>query len=349
MAAMIDDGRLRLSGDVGADWSEDHFTAADVAFCLMQVDPNVDLPVHLNSGGGYATEGAAIHALFTARPGAINIVVEGIAASAASLIAMAGDTVTMSAGSVMMIHDPSGMTFGTAADHEKTVEQLETLASGYSRIYAAKSGQSLAACRAVMKRETWMTPEQAVASGFADTASETPAEPVAAFDYRLYAHAPKRLVALAKQKNWSFEARERAKAPTSPRQQQEPTMTDKPNGGDTAAELDRLRKENAEMKAKDQDRERRDAVMALPEAKGCEDLAKALADAGLDAEKAKTALLAAPKAMASDEDAGEELPDPAFYAQSRATAAGLGGGGSPKTKAKIDRAAIFAMRAKNGG
>lgn len=339
MAAILDGGKLRLSGYVGGEYFEDGFTASDVVMAFAQVEPESDLDIHLNSYGGIATEGAAIHALIVQRPGRTNIVVDGIAASAASLIAMAGETVTMSSGAVMMIHDPATFAYGPAADLLKAVGQLEALGTSYARVYADKSGQSVEDCREIMKAETWFTADQAVEAGFADATSAEKAVPVAAFDYRAFAHAPKRLVALARQKKWSIEA-------STPRHNQEPSMTDKPAGGVDTAELERLRSENAKLTAAATDRERRDAVLALPEAKGREALAEVLADSGLTAEKAKAALAAAGTASSEAEEEG--LPDPQAYERRRSTAAGLGGGQPPAPKAKIDRAAIFAMRAKQG-
>lgn len=337
MAAILDGGRLRLSGYVGDYYNGDGFTSADVVMALAGVEEDATLDVYLNSYGGVATEGAAIHALLTARPGTTNIVVEGIAASAASLIAMAGERVTMSAGAVMMIHDPATFAFGPAADLLKAVDQLEVLGTSYARVYAAKSGKSADACREIMKAETWLTAEDAVEGGFADATSDTPAVPVAAFDYRAFAHAPKRLVALAKQKKWSIEA-------CTPRQIKEPSMTDKPTGGVDTAELDRLRAENADLKQAASARARTDAIMALPEAKGHEALAQVLAAADMSVDQAKAALAAAAPAP-SEEDEEEDLPDPLAYDRRRATAAGLTAApGRPK--ARIDRAAIFAMRAK---
>lgn len=204
MAAILEDGKLRLSGYVGDYYYDDGFTSNDVVIALAQIEDDAELDVFVNSPGGIATEGAAIHALLSARPGVTNVVVEGIAASAASLIAMAGSKVTMSAGSVMMIHDPSGMTWGTSDDHAKTIEGLEALATAYARVYAGKSGKSAEDCREIMKAERWFTPEQAVEEGFADATTETKAKAVAAFDYRVFAHAPQRLKTMASKKNWSL-------------------------------------------------------------------------------------------------------------------------------------------------
>lgn len=334
MAAIMDGGKLRLSGSVGDYYFDDGFTYDDVVYVLAAVEDDADLDVYINSPGGVATEGAAIHALLRARSGKNNVVVEGIAASAASLIAMAGDTVTMALGSIMMIHDPSGFAWGTSTEVSKTVDQLEALATSYARVYASKSGKTPAECREIMKNEVWLTPDEAVADGFADATGEVRAVAVAAFDYRKFQHAPNKLVALAKTKNWAFPAQMKAAPPAPPRQSQEPSMTDKTTGGgDDAAELARLRAENTTMKTEKDDRTRRDAIMALPEADGRTDQAKALCDTpGITADQAKAIMAASPKAAAVDDEDDQDTPDPAAYARTRATAAGLEGGKAPKGK-----------------
>ncbi|NKK92384.1 Clp protease ClpP [Rhizobium leguminosarum bv. viciae] len=286
MSAILEDGKLRLSGYVGDYYYEDGFTSSDVVIALADVDDASALTVYLNSGGGIATEGAAIHALLSARKGKTDVVVEGIAASAASLIAMAGKTVTMSAGAVMMIHDPSGYTIGTSQDHAKTIEGLEALATAYARVYAAKSGKTAAQCREIMKEERWLTPQQAVSEGFADRTTETQATPVAAFDYRAYARAPERLVALAASKNWTRERPEVA----------------------------------AKMSSPDAEKERIKAILGSPEAKGREDLAQHLAfESGSTVAEAVAAL------SKSNRSNDGELPDKATFEASRQPIAAGGG------------------------
>ncbi|CAD7036459.1 Clp protease ClpP [Pseudorhizobium halotolerans] len=321
MSAILEDGKLRLSGYVGDYYFEDGFTSSDVVLALAQIDDDEDLDVHINSGGGVASEGAAIHALLSARSGTTNIVIEGIAASAASLIAMAGETVTMSAGSVMMIHDPSGYTFGTSEDHSKTIEGLEALATAYARVYAAKSGKSAEECRAIMKGERWLTPQQAVDEGFADATTEVTADAVAAFDYRIYAHAPKRLTALASKKNWRLEGADKQAAPAAHRPTKEHTMSDKTNGGDKSADFEKEKAEAAKA-AVAAYQARRKNVMALEEAKGREGLAETLIETDLSEEAIKTALAAAPTAQPASDD---QRPDPKAYEASRGAGAGLGG------------------------
>ena len=347
MAAILEGNTLTLTGDVGDYWFGDHFTHADVVVALAQVEEDSDLTVYLNSGGGLTDEGSAIHALLSRRPGTTDIVVDGVAASAASLIAMAGDTVTMSAGSIMMIHDPSVFTFGTSADHAKSVEMLEAIGTAYARVYASKSGKTTDECRAIMKAEKWLAPEEAVAEGFADRTSDDAAKPVAAFDYRIYAHAPQRLKTLASKKNWRRpdDAGKRTSASVSTRQKQEIPMTDKTTAEDkTAADLDKAKAE-ASRDAVAADRERRKSIMALEEAKGRETLAAYYADETDDSvDRVTKALAAAPKAQATDER------DPAAdYERRRLNGEGLNGNtpaptATAKVKAGWDRAVETANR-----
>lgn len=345
MACILNGGELTLTGDVGDLWFDDHFTHGDVVLALAQVNDDAPLTVFLNSGGGVAYEGAAIHALLSRRAGVTDIVVDGVAASAASLIAMAGDTVTMSAGSVMMIHDPAMITVGNSDEHGKTIDMLDALATSYARVYAAKSGKTPDECRAIMKAERWYSPEEAVADGFADQTRDDKAKPVAAFDYRAYAHAPQRLVALASNKNWRLPDAKKPKASASAPhgQPHEVSMTDKERAdalaaenetlkaqlksgkdADTAAELEQLRAEKRE-------RENTDAIMALEEAKGREAQARALASAGVKADAAKAILAAAPAPTAGTSSAPTATnPDQ----ERRLNGEGLGAGsGAPNAKA----------------
>lgn len=330
MAATIEDGKLRLSGYVGDYYYDDGFTSSDVVLALAQINDTDELDCHINSPGGIASEGAAIHALLAARAGVTNIVVEGIAASAASLIAMAGATVTMSAGAVMMIHDPSGMTWGTSDDHSKTIEGLEALATAYARVYAAKSGKTADECRTIMKEEKWFTPQQAVETGFADATTEGQTEPVAAFDYRLFAHAPKQLVALTKKKHWSPPTS--SAAPAAKRPTKETLMKDTTEGGTMTADI---AKATADAKA------RIKAIMTSGEAEGREDQAQHLAyETEMSLEDAVAILEKAPKPTAAQE------PAPVDYAQRRTAAAGLASPGGKPNTLKVDL--VAGMKRRHG-
>lgn len=337
MAAILEDGKLRLSGYVGDYYYDDGFTSADVVMALAQVDENAPLTVFLNSAGGIATEGSAIHALLSGRVGQTDIVVEGIAASAASLIAMAGKTVTMSAGSIMMIHDPATSAWGTSKELGKAIEYLEASATAYARVYANKSGKTAEDCRAIMQEEQWFTPEQAVEAGFADKTTQTAAEPVAAFDYTKYTHAPAELTALARKNNWSMSASKAAPAAQARHSQENDMKTDKERADELAAENAKLKSQITEATASVDaavlaDRNRRTAIMALPEAKGREALAEHLFGLGNSAEQAKATLAVSPANAAAD--------DTSTFENRRLNGEGLNGDGKKPDKA--DRAVLSA-------
>jgi|UPI000345BFB5 ATP-dependent Clp protease protease subunit len=237
MTVLVNGSEIVLSGTVGDLYWDECFTASDVILALAQVGRGQDVTIRLNSGGGIATEGAAIHSAIAAHGGRKTIVVEGIAASAASVIAMAGDDVVMSPGALMMVHDPSGFTFGTVDDHEKQIVALTALATAMAGIFAEKTGKSADEVRADMRAEIWMTPEEAVAGGYADRvltrASGADPEPQpTAFDYRHFEHPPERLVALSDRRAWTNRARPTAAAPAaSPRQKENPMANDKAGSG----------------------------------------------------------------------------------------------------------------------
>lgn len=185
---------LHLFGSVGFSfWGEDCFTSKDVNDWLAA--QSGDITIRLNSGGGDAVEGQAIHAALVRYPGKVTVVVDGCAASAASLIAMAGDEIVMSLGSWMLIHDPATPYTegrGTTDDHARLSQHLDAIADGYAAIYAERSGNSVAVCRELMRKETLLTADAAVQMGFASRIETgAVAKPVAAFDYRIYANVPK--------------------------------------------------------------------------------------------------------------------------------------------------------------
>ena len=231
MSVIVNGNEIVLSGTVGDLYFEDCFTASDVIVALAQVGDASDVTIRLNSGGGIATEGSAIHSAIARHSGRKTIIIEGIAASAASAIAMAADELVMSLGAIMMIHDPSGFTFGTVKDHELQIDMLTALGEAMASIYAKKSGRTQAQCRADMTAEIWLTADQAVEMGYADRAlgaanDNQPAEPTA-FNYRSYKNPPERIVALADARAWAKRAPQAAvSAATIP--EKEPTMADTP-------------------------------------------------------------------------------------------------------------------------
>jgi len=191
---------LLLYGTVGSSWwEEEYFTAKMVREALAEMSG--PLTVRINSGGGIASEGQAIYTALRGYEGQVEVIVEGVAASAASLIAMAGDTITMTPGAILMIHDPASWYVdgrGTEDDHLKAAQVLGVIANAYAGIYAKRAGIGVGDARAIMKAETYYDPQGAVDAGFATSIDEdSDVTAPAAFDYRLYQHAPDRLLTAA--------------------------------------------------------------------------------------------------------------------------------------------------------
>ncbi|WP_104492038.1 head maturation protease, ClpP-related [Paracoccus denitrificans] len=213
-----------LTGTVGNSfWEEDCFTAKTVREMIAGMSG--PLTVRINSGGGIATEGQAIYTSLKNYDGDVTVIIEGIAASAASLIAMAGDKIVMPLGSIMMVHDPANWWTqgrGTEDDHLHAAKSLSVLANAYAGIYAARAGISVEEARDIMKAETYFDGPGAVEAGFATETDEgTDAAAAALFDYRLYPKAPESLRqigdGLARQANVSMIAAMMA-APSQPKQ-----------------------------------------------------------------------------------------------------------------------------------
>lgn len=187
---------IRLYGTCGDSWwDEDFYTAAQVREQLAGMSG--DVTVRINSGGGVASEGQAIYTMLVDYPAQVHVVIDAVAMSAASLIAMAGDTITMRLGSYMLIHDPAFPCLdgrGTSADHLAAHQQLEVVAGAYAAVYAKRAGIGIEEARQIMRDETVMDGPRALMMGFASAVDESSeAEPVARFDYRIYAHAPQPL------------------------------------------------------------------------------------------------------------------------------------------------------------
>lgn len=185
-------GELLLYGDVGDPWGfGDGFTPRDVAMALAEHGPG-PLTVRINSGGGVAADGIAIHSLLSQR-GEVTTIVDGTAASAASIIVMAGQVRQMRAGATLMIHDCARITFGNAASHQHTAATLDKLSDQYAGLYARASGGDASEIRRLMRAETWFTAAEAVAAGLITQTEQSPAVTAAAFNYRLYTRAPEGL------------------------------------------------------------------------------------------------------------------------------------------------------------
>lgn len=161
--------------DIIGDWG---VTASDFVSAIRGLG-SMPIDLHLNSGGGDVWDGVAIYNAIRNHPGQVTVYVEGLAASAASLIAMAGDQVLMTKGATMMIHDALMGTIGNAADHLDSAALLEKVSATIAEIYSDRAGGEPTDWRAAMQAGTdgtWYTAAEAVAAGLADAIAEPPAK-----------------------------------------------------------------------------------------------------------------------------------------------------------------------------
>lgn len=127
-----------------------------------------DITVWINSPGGDCVAAAQIYNMLTQYKGNVTVKIDGIAASAASVIAMAGNTVLMSPVSMMMIHNPATFAFGDYAEMQKAIDMLAEVKESIINAYVIKTGLTRAKLSHLMDAETWMDANKAVELGFAD-------------------------------------------------------------------------------------------------------------------------------------------------------------------------------------
>lgn len=137
------------------------------------------ITVKLNSCGGDLYTGIAIHNALKALTGEVNVIVEGIAASAASVIMCAGDTVTVYPGSLIMIHGVSVLLWDSLniQDMEQLMKGMDASERAVAEIYNGKTGIEVETLRSMMTAETWLTGREAVDKGFADALKENEDDP----------------------------------------------------------------------------------------------------------------------------------------------------------------------------
>jgi len=154
-----------------------------------------ELTVRINSPGGSVFDGVAIYNALKRHDAAITVWLDGIAASIASMIAMAGDEVVMPENAMLMLHDPSGLVAGTATDMRAMAEALDKMKAGMVAAYRDKSGRDDAEIEALMRNETWLSAQEAVELGLADRV-EQPIRMAAHFDLSRFRNAPPQLAAI---------------------------------------------------------------------------------------------------------------------------------------------------------
>lgn len=173
-AAEADDpNTISIYDVIGADMFGEGFTAKRLAGALRAVGKN-DVTVKINSPGGDVFEGFALYNLLREHPANVTVDIVGIAASAASVIAMAGDEIRMGLGSFVMIHNAWGMVVGNRNDLAEAQEVLEKIDGSIVDIYEARTGMDRKELFALMDAETFMTTKESVENGFADSVFDMP-------------------------------------------------------------------------------------------------------------------------------------------------------------------------------
>lgn len=183
---------------IGKGFLEDGVTAEGVR-SELEAAGGGEVTVRINSPGGSAFEGVAIKNLLDSYEGTVNIKIDGLAASAASVIALAGQSVEMADGAMLMIHDPWDVTVGNEADHNSAATALGKVADSLAGMYSRRGNQDTTTFRDLMKEETWLTAEEAIELGLADSTSEETMKACKVPPGFGYKNAPKQPFSKAKQ------------------------------------------------------------------------------------------------------------------------------------------------------
>ena len=163
-----DKAEIWIYEEIGLDfWTGGGVTAKNFQKELSAIKAS-QIDLHINSPGGAVFDGVAIYNLIMQHPANVTTYIDGIAASIASVIALAGDHVVMAENALYMMHNPSGMVMGTAADMRSLADVLDKIRGTMTGVYAAKSGRADDEISALLDAETWMTAAEAKEFGFVD-------------------------------------------------------------------------------------------------------------------------------------------------------------------------------------
>lgn len=185
--------RIDVFDDIGGDGWGGGLTAKDFAAQLAGVKG--PLTVGINSAGGDVFDGLAIYSAISAHPGPVTTVVDGIAASIASIIFQAGQTRVMSPGSMAMVHDAFGACLGNASEMTAMAATLDKVSDNLAGVYAKRCGGTAQQWRQTMRDETWYTADEAVGAGLADRVGAGAAVLPAGLDLAAHYAVPGRIAA----------------------------------------------------------------------------------------------------------------------------------------------------------
>jgi ATP-dependent Clp protease protease subunit len=166
--AKADAAEIYIYEDVGAGWFGG-VSAKDFAADLKALGSVSQIALRINSYGGEVFDGLAIYRQLAEHPAHITSHIDGIAASIASVIAMAGDTIEIAEAGFMMIHPAQGGCMGCADDMRQMADLLDTITASIADVYVARTGQTASDVLTMMEAETWLTAQDCVDKGFANS------------------------------------------------------------------------------------------------------------------------------------------------------------------------------------
>jgi ATP-dependent protease ClpP protease subunit len=190
VVAKGDTAEIYIYGAIGGDWFGEGVTAKQVADDLKALGKVKNIDVRINSEGGSVFEGKAIYSLLTQHGARITAKIDGLAASAASFIAMAAHEIEISEGAFVMIHNAYGVCVGGAHDMRSYAQLLDTVNETIREVYAARTKQDTKSITKWMDDETWFTGKEAVANGFADKLVENLKVAASISDPSRFKHLP---------------------------------------------------------------------------------------------------------------------------------------------------------------
>ena len=187
----VESAEIMIYDVIGEDFWGEGVSAKGFADDVKDLKVDV-INLHINSPGGSVFDGVAIYNLLKSHKARVNVQIDGMALSIASVIAMAGDSITMAANAMMMIHDPWTMVMGSADDMRKEADTLDKVKASLITSYG-RTGKDSGVIADLMSEETWLTAQEAIDMGFADALTEK-VNISNSFDLSGFRHAPKNLI-----------------------------------------------------------------------------------------------------------------------------------------------------------
>ncbi len=194
-AAKEKTAEIMIYDEIGESYWGEGITAKQFVKDLQALGVLDLITLRINSPGGNVFDAFAIYNALVRNPARVETEIDGMALSAASIVALAGEDVRMASNAMLMIHNPWGMVMGEAAEMRKAAEMLDKMRDNLADVYMTKTKQTVEQVQTWMDAETWFTAEDAAAAGFIDRITESYAI-AARFDLSRYQRVPQAVLAL---------------------------------------------------------------------------------------------------------------------------------------------------------